>query len=60
MATMMPPFPPSSPPADGYDVDYLRVPITDEKAPKDQDFEVLIQRLWNVPEGAAVIFNCQV
>jgi hypothetical protein len=28
---------------DGYDVDYLRVPVTDEKAPKDHDFELLIQ-----------------
>ena len=46
--------------ADGYDVDYLRVPVTDEKAPKDSDFEVLIQRLWQVPQDAAVIFNCQV
>jgi hypothetical protein len=44
---------------DGYDVDYLRVPITDEKAPKNTDFELLIQRLWNVPEGSALIFNCQ-
>lgn len=45
--------------ADGYDVDYLRVPVTDEQAPKDNDFELLIGRLWNVPEGAALIFNCQ-
>ena len=46
--------------ADGYDVDYLRIPVTDEKAPKDQDFEELIDRLWNVPPDAALIFNCQV
>lgn len=46
--------------ADGYDVDYLRIPVTDEKAPKDQDFEQLIQRLWGVPLDAALIFNCQV
>lgn len=45
--------------ADGYDIDYLRVPITDEKAPKDRDFELLIHRIWSVPEGAAIIFNCQ-
>lgn len=44
---------------DGYDVDYLRVPITDEKAPKNSDFELLVQRCWNAPEGAALIFNCQ-
>lgn len=46
--------------ADGYDVDYLRVPVTDEKAPKDNDFEELIRRLWSVPDDAGVIFNCQV
>ncbi|KAL6757552.1 inositol hexakisphosphate-domain-containing protein [Haematococcus lacustris] len=45
--------------ADGYDVDYLRVPITDEKAPKDEDFEELIHRLWAIPEDAGIIFNCQ-
>jgi hypothetical protein len=39
--------------------DYTRVPITDEKAPKDSDFELLIQRLWNVPPDAALVFNCQ-
>eukprot|EP00879_Flechtneria_rotunda_P018628 GHRR01019549.1.p1 GENE.GHRR01019549.1~~GHRR01019549.1.p1 ORF type:complete len:942 (+),score=356.76 GHRR01019549.1:158-2983(+) len=44
---------------DGYDVDYMRVPVTDEKAPKDSDFELLIRRLWNVPADAALVFNCQ-
>lgn len=29
---------------EGYVVDYLRVPVTDEKAPKPEDFGVLIQR----------------
>ena len=29
--------------ADGYEVDYIRIPVTDEKAPKDQDFEQLIR-----------------
>lgn len=37
----------------------MRVPVTDEKAPKDSDFELLIQRLWNVPSDAALVFNCQ-
>lgn len=45
--------------ADGYDVDYLRVPVTDEKAPKDSDFEVLVQRLHDVPSDAVLVFNCQ-
>lgn len=44
---------------DGYDVDYLRVPITDEKAPKGGDFESLISRCWAPPEGSALVFNCQ-
>lgn len=35
------------------------MPVTDEKAPKDSDFELLIQRLWNVPTDAALVFNCQ-
>ena len=43
----------------GFDVDYLRVPITDEKAPKDDDFETLIKRCWQPPLSAALVFNCQ-
>lgn len=35
------------------------MPITDEKAPKDSDFELLIRRLWTVPLDAALMFNCQ-
>ena len=42
-----------------YDVDYLRVPVTDEKAPKDHDFVLLMRRLWHPPQGAALVFNCQ-
>ena len=43
----------------GYDVVYLRVPVTDEKAPKSADFAVLASRAWNPPPGAALVFNCQ-
>jgi len=43
----------------GYEVEYTRVPVTDEKAPKEKDFALLMRRLWNPPEGAALIFNCQ-
>ena len=43
----------------GYDVQYLRVPVTDEKAPKSEDFGVLAGRAWDPPEGAALVFNCQ-
>ena len=45
--------------ADGYGVDYVRVPVTDEKAPKEADFEQLLQRLWTTPPGTALVFNCQ-
>ncbi|KFM27931.1 Triosephosphate isomerase, chloroplastic [Auxenochlorella protothecoides] len=44
---------------DGYDIDYLRVPVTDEKAPKGRDFDALIKRCWKPPKGAALVFNCQ-
>ncbi len=40
-------------------MDYLRVPVTDEKAPKADDFAVLIGRAWAPPQGAALVFNCQ-
>jgi len=35
------------------------VPVTDEKAPKPDDFGVLIGRAWGPPPGAALVFNCQ-
>lgn len=44
---------------DGYDVEYLRVPVTDEKAPEGDDFETLMKKCWTPPEGAAMVFNCQ-
>lgn len=28
--------------AEGYKVDYERVPITDEKSPKERDFDLLV------------------
>jgi len=45
--------------ANGYDVEYLRVPVTDEKAPKTSDFAILAARAWDPPEGAALMYNCQ-
>ncbi|GLI60364.1 hypothetical protein VaNZ11_002488 [Volvox africanus] len=45
--------------ADGYSIDYMRIPVTDEKAPKDSDFDVLISRLWPNLGSSALIFNCQ-
>ena len=44
---------------DGYKVEYVRLPITDEKAPKDADFAALLDKLWRPPSGAALVFNCQ-
>ena len=35
------------------------MPVTDEKAPKEHDFAVLVRRLWDLPSGAAAVFNCQ-
>lgn len=29
-------------------VDYERVPITDEKSPKEQDFDILVSSLFNL------------
>ena len=40
--------------ADGYDVDYLRVPVTDEKAPKPSDFQLLIE-VWGCWLGGWVL-----
>ncbi|GFR48167.1 hypothetical protein Agub_g10003 [Astrephomene gubernaculifera] len=45
--------------ADGYHINYLRIPITDEKAPKDSDFDMLISRMWPHLGTSAFIFNCQ-
>lgn len=55
---------------DGFNVHYVRVPITDEKAPMGDDFEVLMRNAWDLDaegdgegegEGgrSSIIFNCQ-
>lgn len=46
--------------AEGYCVDYARVPITDGKAPKSSDFGALASRIANAPQDTAFVFNCQV
>lgn len=43
----------------GYNVDCLRIPVTDEKAPKAVDCDQLIQRCWDVEEDTSMVFNCQ-
>uniref|UniRef100_A0A1D1Y2D0 Paladin n=1 Tax=Anthurium amnicola TaxID=1678845 RepID=A0A1D1Y2D0_9ARAE len=44
---------------EGYFIDYERVPITDEKSPKEQDFDILVHRISQVNIDTEVIFNCQ-
>ncbi|XP_010523868.1 PREDICTED: paladin-like isoform X2 [Tarenaya hassleriana] len=45
--------------AEGYLVDYERVPVTDEKSPKETDFDKLIQKISEVDINTEIIFNCQ-
>ncbi|XP_071715447.1 uncharacterized protein [Rutidosis leptorrhynchoides] len=40
-------------------VDYERVPITDEKSPKEQDFDTLVDRISKADLKTEIIFNCQ-
>ncbi|KAI9473878.1 MAG: inositol hexakisphosphate-domain-containing protein [Benjaminiella poitrasii] len=45
--------------SEGYQVNYLRIPITDEQAPIPDVFDQLIHRMAEANQGADVIFNCQ-
>eukprot|EP00252_Welwitschia_mirabilis_P018623 TRINITY_DN4136_c0_g2_i1.p1 TRINITY_DN4136_c0_g2~~TRINITY_DN4136_c0_g2_i1.p1 ORF type:complete len:1265 (-),score=281.07 TRINITY_DN4136_c0_g2_i1:516-4310(-) len=44
---------------EGYLVDYERVPITDEKSPKEQDFDLLVHRVLLADVNTEIVFNCQ-
>ncbi|XP_034904213.1 uncharacterized protein [Populus alba] len=44
---------------EGYLYDYERVPITDEKSPEEQDFDTLVDRIYQTDLNADIIFNCQ-
>ncbi|KAJ4969553.1 hypothetical protein NE237_016254 [Protea cynaroides] len=44
---------------EGYLVDYERVPITDEKSPKEQDFDILVHRVLQTDINTEIVFNCQ-
>ncbi|KAJ1425575.1 Protein-tyrosine phosphatase-like [Sesbania bispinosa] len=44
---------------EGYLVDYERVPITDEKSPKELDFDILVQKISQADVKTQIIFNCQ-
>jgi len=43
---------------EGYQVDFARVPVTDEKTPENSDLQSLVERVSGAEEGAALIFNC--
>lgn len=45
--------------AEGYLVEYARVPITDGKAPKSSDFGALASRIATASRDTAFVFNCQ-
>ncbi|KAI8984466.1 inositol hexakisphosphate-domain-containing protein [Mycotypha africana] len=46
--------------AEGYQVNFLRIPITDEQAPIPDVFDQLIKRMQEANQGVNdVIFNCQ-
>ncbi|KAK7392157.1 hypothetical protein VNO78_20587 [Psophocarpus tetragonolobus] len=44
---------------EGYLVDYERVPITDEKSPKELDFDILVHKISQADVNTDIIFNCQ-
>ncbi|CAO3598194.1 unnamed protein product [Absidia cylindrospora] len=44
---------------EGYQVDYLRIPITDEQAPIPDVFDLLKLRILEASTGKDVLFNCQ-
>ncbi|KAI9144841.1 inositol hexakisphosphate-domain-containing protein [Paraphysoderma sedebokerense] len=43
----------------GYNVDYLRIPITDEQAPIPDVFDQLVNRVNDLESLVDAIFNCQ-
>merc|ERR1711992_339520 len=43
----------------GFDLSYFRLPIVDEKAPRDQDFDAILTEMRNTTRETACIFNCQ-
>ncbi|KAJ3409888.1 hypothetical protein HDV05_004169 [Chytridiales sp. JEL 0842] len=45
--------------ADGFQVDYKRIPITDEQAPIPDVFDQLVDRLLTLDSNSHAIFNCQ-
>ena len=44
---------------EGYRVDYLRLPVTDEQAPIPDVFDQLVERLLSIGSDGDALFNCQ-
>ncbi|KAG2693104.1 hypothetical protein I3760_08G082200 [Carya illinoinensis] len=44
---------------EGFLVDYERVPVTDEKSPKEADFDCLVHKISQADINTEIIFNCQ-
>nr|GMD60850.1 paladin [Ipomoea batatas] len=45
--------------AQEYLVDYERVPVTDEKSPKEMDFDILVHKVSQADIKTEIVFNCQ-
>merc|ERR1719471_668358 len=43
----------------GFDLSYFRLPIVDEKAPRDIDFDDALNAMRQTDPDSACIFNCQ-
>lgn len=39
---------------------YVRMPIVDEKAPRECDFDAMLNVLKGTDQNTACVFNCQV
>ncbi len=44
--------------AEGYKVDFARVPVTDEKTPQPDDLDALVQRIAGADASTPMLFNC--
>ena len=44
---------------EGYKVDYLRIPVTDEQAPIPRVFDLMMSRVGDTGGQTDVLFNCQ-
>jgi len=42
-----------------FNLDYARMPIVDEKAPRECDFDAMVEELKGLDANTACVFNCQ-